>query len=309
MPASNRMQAMIPKGCSVIPNPRGTAPGIAHENESHRLFCLPGVPTEMQAMFDATIRPMLRSSGGDACAISARLHCYGISEARLGETIADLMARGRNPLVGTTASGAVLTLRLLAQGDNAITAQRLLDADCAEIRNRLGHVIFGQDDETLHGAVTRILIDQKKTIATAESCTGGLLAARLTETPGCSACFRQGFVTYSNESKSQLLGVSATFLAEHGAVSEAVARAMSIECRSAARSDYALSITGIAGPGGGQPPDKPVGLVFIGLADSNDCEVQSLRFGEHLSRDEIRDRACKSALNLLRIRLLRSRPA
>ncbi len=308
MSASNRIQAMIPKGCSVIPNRRGTAPGIAFENESRRLFALPGVPTEMKAMFEASILPLLRSTGSDACTMSARLHCYGISEAKLGEILADLMARARNPLVGTTASGAVLTLRILARGENATAAQRLLDADCAEIRNRLGQVIFGQNDETLHGAVTRMLIDRRKTIATAESCTGGLLAARLTETPGSSACFRHGFVTYSNESKSQLLGVSATVIADCGAVSETVARAMAVECRRAAGSDFALSISGIAGPGGGDSPEKPVGLVFIGLAEGENCAVRSLRLGEHLSRDEIRDRACKSALNLLRIRLLRTSP-
>ena len=128
MPESNRIQAMIPKGCTVIPNPRGTAPGIAYQNGTRRLYSLPGVPAEMREMFEAAIRPTLRSSLGDACMLGARLLCYGISEAKLGEAIADLMARGRNPLVGTTASNAILTVRvpLARRGVGPAT----LDADC-----------------------------------------------------------------------------------------------------------------------------------------------------------------------------------
>lgn len=304
MPESNRIQAMIPKGCSVIPNPRGTAPGIGYENGARRLYALPGVPVEMREMFEAAIRPTLRSSLGETCSLAACLLCYGISEAKLGEAIADMMTRGRNPLVGTTASDAVLTVRVLARGDDAQSARRLLDADCNEIRRRLGRVVFGEDDETLQGAVARQLIEQGKTIATAESCTGGMLAQRLTDIAGSSAYFLRGYVTYSNESKTQLLGVSPDVLAEHGAVSEAVASAMAVECRRTARSDFALSITGIAGPGGGSPPDKPVGLVFIGLADETGVAVRRFLMGEHLTRGEIRDRTCKTALNLLRHRLL-----
>jgi nicotinamide-nucleotide amidase len=214
------------------------------------------------------------------------------------------MARGRNPLVGTTASNAILTVRVLARGDDVESARRLLDADCNEIRHRLGHVVFGESDEKIQGAVARLLIEQGKTIATAESCTGGLLAKRLTDIPGSSAYFLRGYVTYSHESKMQLLGVSPDVIAEHGAVSERVAQAMAVECRRAAGSAYALSITGIAGPGGGSPPDKPVGLVFIGLADETGVAVHRLLMGDHLTRGEIRDRTCKTALNLLRRRLL-----
>ncbi|MDO8629090.1 MAG: molybdopterin-binding protein, partial [Phycisphaerales bacterium] len=163
MPESNRIQAMIPKGCAVIPNLRGTAPGIAYENGTRRMYALPGVPAEMREMFEATVRPTLRSAQGAACTLTARLLCYGISEAKLGEAIADLMTRGRNPLVGTTASNAILTVRVLARGDDVESARRLLDADCNEIRHRLGHVVFGESDEKIQGAVARLLIEQGKT--------------------------------------------------------------------------------------------------------------------------------------------------
>jgi nicotinamide-nucleotide amidase len=154
-----------------------------------------------------------------------------------------------------------------------------------------------------------LLKSQGRTVATAESCTGGLLAKRLTDNSGSSAYFLTGYVTYANGAKQGTLGVSSAVLAAHGAVSEEVARAMSVGCRDAARSDFALSVTGIAGPTGGIPPEKPVGLVYIGLAEASGVAVRRFRFGEHLTRGEIRDRACKTALNLLRIALLREREA
>jgi nicotinamide-nucleotide amidase len=142
------------------------------------------------------------------------------------------------------------------------------------------------------------------TIATAESCTGGLLAKRLTDIPGSSAYFLRGYVTYSNQAKSDLLQVAPEMIASHGAVSEPVARAMATGCRSVVGADFALSVTGIAGPNGGKPPEKPVGLVYLGLADGKGVEVKRLLLGDHLSRAEIRDRACSAALNILRLRLL-----
>ncbi len=313
MPESNKVQALIPEGCEVVANPRGTAPGIAYFDDARELasslasgrakgvIALPGVPNEMKAMFDAYVEPRLAIST-TACTLSAKLHCFGISEAMLGETIADLMTRDRNPLVGTTASKAVLTIRILATALDTATAQGLLDDDCAEIRRRVGAAIFGREDDTLHAAVAKLLIEHKKTVATAESCTGGMLAERLTDVPGSSAYFLQGYVVYSNESKTQLLGVPPEVVSHHGAVSEEVSRRLAENARSAAGSDYALSITGIAGPGGGSS-EKPVGLVYIGLADDQGIAVRRVLLGDHITRDEIRDRACKTALNMLRIRL------
>jgi nicotinamide-nucleotide amidase len=304
MPDSNRRQAMIPRGCEMIPNPRGTAPGIRYVNGDRMLYAFPGVPAEMQAMFNAAVLPQLNALTAGARAESARLLCFGISEAKLGEILSDLMQRGRNPTVGTTASHAILSIRVLAEGTSAAKARELLQADIEEIRGRLGTIVFGEGDDTLEAVVARMLVDRHKTIATAESCSGGLLAKRLTDISGSSAYFLRGYVPYADAAKVELLGVSADLISRHGAVSEPVAEAMALGCRRAAGSDYALSITGIAGPSGGSPPEKPIGLVFIGLAHSAGVETLRVLCGEHLTRVEIRDRSCKTALNLLRLCLL-----
>ena len=308
MPESNRRQAMIPRGCEMISNPRGTAPGIRCVRDDRRLYAFPGIPAEMQAMFNAAVLPQIHAVTGGARTESARLLCFGISEAKLGELLADLMQRGRNPSVGTTASHAILSVRVLARAPSGSEARERLQADVSEIRRRLGTVIFGEDDDTLEGVVARLLVEQHKTIATAESCTGGLLAKRLTDIPGSSAYFLRGYVTYADAAKVDLLGVPADLLSQHGAVSEPVAKAMALGCRRAAGADYALSITGIAGPTGGSPPEKPIGLVYIGLAHSAGVETLRVLCGDHLTRDEIRDRSCKTALNLLRLHLAGVRP-
>jgi nicotinamide-nucleotide amidase len=304
MPESNRRQAMIPRGCEVIPNPRGTAPGIRYSRDDRHLYVFPGIPAEMQAMFSAAVLPRLRAVTGGATTESARLLCFGISEAKLGELLADLMQRGRNPSVGTTASQAILSVRILSEGGPAEEARRLLQADVAEVRRRLGTTIFGEGEDTLESVVARLLVEHGKTIATAESCTGGLLSKRLTDIPGSSAYFLRGYVTYADAAKVDLLAVPADLVSKHGAVSEPVAGAMALGCRRAAGSDYAISITGIAGPTGGSPPEKPIGLVYIGLAHSTGVETLRVLCGDHLTREEIRDRSCKTALNLLRLRLL-----
>lgn len=304
MPDSNRRQALIPRGCVAVPNARGSAPGIAFRDDDKWLFALPGVPSEMRAMFDAAVGPELQASPHETRTRSKRLQCFGISEAGLGEKLDDLMARDRNPQVGTTAAGAILSVAILGSGRGADDAQRLVDADAAEIRGRLGHFVFGEDDDSLHSVVVRELLGAGRTVATAESCTGGLLAKRLTDIPGSSACFLRGYVTYSNEAKIELLGVPEGLVVSEGAVSEPVARAMAAGCREASAADFALAITGIAGPAGGSPPEKPVGLVFVALADTAGVDVQRYRIGDHYSREEIRDRSCKYALNLLRLRIL-----
>jgi nicotinamide-nucleotide amidase len=314
MPESNRVQAMIPQGCEVIPNPRGTAPGIAYIETAgasaspltkggiRGVVALPGVPAEMKAMYEAYVAPRIGHEGGP-CTLSARLHCFGISEAKVGETLADLMARGRNPLVGTTASQAVITVRILASGENGPVARTLLDTDRSEIGRRLGSVVFGEEDDTLHSVVARLLLERRQTVATAESCTGGLLGKLLTDVPGSSAYFLRGYIVYSNEAKRDLLGVPVEMVERHGTVSEEVARHLASSARVRAASNVAVSITGIAGPGGGSQ-EKPVGLVYIGLAHAEGTEVRRILFGDHLAREEIRDRSCKTALNMLRIKLL-----
>ncbi|MFQ5415304.1 MAG: nicotinamide-nucleotide amidohydrolase family protein, partial [Phycisphaerae bacterium] len=295
-------------------NARGTAPGFWHDGDAARLFVLPGVPVEMKAMFAQAVAPLVDPGGGvgaggvGSCARVARLLTFGASEARVGDMLADMMAAERNPSLGTTASGAVITVRIVAYGRDAATADRLVDGDVAEVRRRLGHAVFGADEDTLQDAVARLLIAQGRTIATAESCTGGLLAKRLTDVPGASGYFLRGVVAYANDAKTALLGVPGDVIASEGAVSEAVARAMADGCRRLAGSDLAVSITGIAGPDGGSPPDRPVGLVYIGVADRDGVAVRRFVFGSHLTRAEVRDRSCKTALNLVRLQLLDAAP-
>ena len=303
---ANTVQAMIPSGCKMIPNLRGTAPGIAYTSGQKRLYALPGVPSEMKAMFREAIAPTLVGCSIGSIVRSRQIRCFGMAEARVGELLADLMVRGRNPLVGTTASDAVITVRLTAEGLDEAAVERLLDSDAAEVRQRLGRAVFGDGEVSLAEVVAGLLLEQGRTVATAESCTGGLLAKQLTDISGSSAYFVRGLVTYSNEAKIELLNVPAAMIEAEGAVSEPVARAMAIGCRATAGTDFALAITGIAGPTGGAPPAKPVGLVFIGLADARTVDVKRVLLGEHLSRREIRDRSCKVALNLLRLCLAES---
>ena len=300
---ANKVQALIPRGCRVIPNSRGTAAGIAFEDGVTRLFVLPGVPAEMKAMFEEEVVGLLKTEVGSSRTVVRRLLCFGISEARLGSLLADLMIRDRNPLVGTTASEAVISVRVEATGDSRESAKDMLEQDVADIRRRLGRTVFGEGETTLAEVVAGMLTAEGKTLATAESCTGGLLAKMLTDVPGSSDYFLRGYVTYSNESKRDLLSVSAESMVSDGAVSEPVARSMATGCRAASGSDFALAVTGITGPGGGHPPEKPVGLVYVAMADHAGIEVKRMLFGEHLSRTEIRDRSCKTALNLLRHRL------
>ncbi len=304
MDDANRIQAMIPRGCGVIPNERGTAPGIQAQFDGTVVIVLPGVPAEMKAMFRQAVATVLADEAGGNSIATGRLNCFGISESKVGELLSDLMQRSRNPQVGTTATEGTISVRVTARGATPDAAQRLLAADLAEAQVRLGRAVYGVDDQSLQASVAGLLLQHGKTVATAESCTGGLLARRLTDVSGSSAFFHRGYVTYSNESKSELLGVPCEMIEAEGAVSEAVASAMAVGCRTSAGTDYALSITGIAGPTGGLPPDKPVGLVYLGLASADGVIVKRLLAGEHLTRSQIRDRGSKAALNLLRHSLL-----
>lgn len=306
MNAANKVQALLPQGSAMILNQRGTAPGIHVHREGRHLFVLPGVPVEMEAMFRDTVAPLIETLGEGVAIVSGRLNCFGMNEARVGELLSDLMDRNRNPHVGTTASEAVISVRVTARAESRRVAQEQLEADLLEVRRRLGTVVFGRDHETLEDSVARLLTDAGASVCTAESCTGGLLAKRLTDVVGASAFFQRGFVVYANQAKVDLLGVSPETLERQGATSEAVAEEMALGARSCGHADFGLSITGIAGPSGAAP-DKPVGLVYVGLADHAGVEVMCRTWGDHLSRREIRDRSVKAALNMLRHLLLHSR--
>ena len=303
MPEANAIQAHFPAGSEPLENTRGTAPGIRASIGRATVFALPGVPGEMREMFERRVRPELAARTAGAVLLTTTLHCFGAGESDVGRLIDDLMARGRNPAVGTTAKQGVIGVRIFARGDSADQARRRLDETASEVRRRLGTLIFGQDADTLADAVARLLVACRRTVSVAESCTGGLIAKWLTDVPGSSQYFQAGLVAYANEAKTRLLGVPAESIERCGAVSETVARDMAERCRALNATDFALSVTGIAGPQGGSP-DKPVGLVYICLSDAAGCTVTRHRIGEFLARDDIRRRAASTALNLLRLRLL-----
>ncbi len=300
MPPANAVQALIPRGARALPNAVGTAPGIAIRLGRTPCYALPGVPLEMYAMFTGSVEPELRAATAGAVLLCRKLNTFGLGESELGALIADLMARGRNPEVGTTAGYGVVGVRINAAGPDETTARRMLDQAEAELRARLGEIVFGVDDETLAVVVGRRLAALGRTVSTAESCTGGMIAAALTDIPGSSAYFRGGVVAYANEAKTAVLAVPAERIARHGAVSAPVAEAMAAGVAARLGTDYALAVTGIAGPTGGTA-DKPVGLVFIGLRTPRETTVREFRFGHDAPRDVIRQRATHAALNMLRL--------
>lgn len=303
MHPENRHQAMIPRGAKPIRNAWGTAPGIHAVIGLADVYVMPGVPREMKAMFEQFVLPGIIEAGEGAVIVQRTLHSFGMAEAEIGEKIADLMQRGRNPAVGTSASDLIISIRINAEGDSHDAASKLAEADEAEIRARLGTYLFGGGDDTLAHAVARLLTEKKMTVSTAESCTGGLIAKRLTDVSGSSGYFLEGFVTYSNDAKHRLLGVPKDLIERHGAVSREVAEAMAAGCRAKSKTDFAIAVTGIAGPTG-ETEDKPIGLVFLALASKDGVTVKEARFGNILTREEVRDRAAKAALNMLRIRLI-----
>jgi nicotinamide-nucleotide amidase len=300
---NNYKQALFPKGTKLIPNPVGTAMGALVEWEGTLFVTLPGVPVEMKSMFGETLEPLVRARS-DGSIVSKTLHFAGIGESALAEKVQEFLD-ARDPTVAPLAGQGRVRLRITTR---AATEEEALDKISPverEILSRLDDFYYGQGDETLEGAVARLLQERGATLALAESCTGGLLAKRLTDMPGSSAYFTEGLVTYSNEAKERLLGVPHALLLEHGAVSEPVARAMAEGSRTFSGADYGLSVTGIAGPDGGTE-EKPVGLVFVGISDARGTFAEKLDFTAWArSRDSIRERSTNRAFDLLRLRLER----
>ncbi len=299
MPEANRRQAYLPEGAVAIENPLGTAPGVVVRVGGSVVYAMPGVPLEMRAMYERSVEPELAAQSGGAAMVTRTVHSFGASEARVAELIEDLMVPGREPTVGITACDAVISVRVIARGATRDEAETVAEAEAGVVRDRLGSLVFGAEGETLGQAVARVLCERGLTVATAESCTGGLLAKHLTDVSGSSAYYLGGFVTYGNEAKSELTGVPASMIAEHGAVSEAVGVCMAEGCRVRLGADLGLSTTGIAGPTGGTA-DKPVGLVYVALATASGTIARRLLVNSELGRGVIRQRSCNAVLNLLR---------
>jgi nicotinamide-nucleotide amidase len=299
--ANNYKQALFPEGTELIPNPVGTAMGALVEWEGTLFATLPGVPPEMKSMFEATLEPLIRARS-EGSIVSKTLHFAGIGESAVAEKVQEFLD-ATDPTVAPLAGQGKVRLRITTRAATEKEAQERIAPVEKEMIARLSDYFFGEGDETLEGAVGRLLLERGATLALAESCTGGLLAKRLTDRPGSSAYFREGLVTYSNESKERLLGVPHDMIVEHGAVSEPVAREMAEGARRVSGADYGLSVTGVAGPDGGTQ-EKPVGLVFVGISDSKNTFAERLDLTAWArSRDSIRERSANRAFDLLRLRL------
>lgn len=297
-PASFLKQALVPKSGRGIPNPNGTALGAIFEKGGKVALCLPGPPNELIPMVEQSVEPYLREkTAGDRWVIQSRtLRIVGLGESLVEDRVRDLMTAD-NPTVAPYAKTGEVHLRLTARAASEAEAETMIAPVEQQIRDRLGDAIYGIDDETLEHVVVRALEQQGKTLAVAESCSGGLIAKRLTDVPDASRVFGLGLVTYSNEAKSQFLGVPAELIARVGAVSPEVARAMAQGAHTAGHAHLGVSVTGIAGPSGGTTA-KPVGTVHVGLAWEGGAISEHHQFLGR--RVDIAYRASQAALALVR---------
>jgi nicotinamide-nucleotide amidase len=301
MPERNSRQAMIIDGADVLDNPNGTAPGLFIEHEGTSVALLPGPPREMNPMFERLVMPRLSAKAGNLRVVRRLLRVAGMGESAVDELIAPVYMKYENPQTTILFNQSEIELQLTARAKTESEAETLLDRLSEQLEERLGHAIFSFRGETMEEVVGLKLTVGGYTVAVAESCTGGLIAQRLTDVPGASKYFIEGVVAYSNDAKTRTLGVEPILLLEHGAVSAAVAEAMAEGVRQRADTDFGLSVTGIAGPNGGTD-EKPVGLVFIALSD--DAHIEQRKLYVPGDRHLIRWRASQAALDLLRRRLI-----
>jgi len=301
MPERNSRQAMVIEDAEVLPNPNGTAPGMFIDHQGTAIVLLPGPPRELKPMFENYVAHRLTSRAGNQKVVRRMLRVAGMGESAVDEKIAPVYSRYENPQTTILFNQSEIEIHLTARGRTEKDAETLLDRLSEEIEERLGNSIFAFAGETMEQVVGLKLSVGGYTLAVAESCTGGLVAQRLTEVPGSSKYFIEGVVAYSNEAKMRTLGVEPILLLHHGAVSAPVAEAMAEGIRKRAGTDFGLSITGIAGPGGATE-DKPVGLVFVALAMEGNIEHRKLIIPG--DRHLIRWRASQAALDLLRRRLI-----
>jgi nicotinamide-nucleotide amidase len=301
MPEINSRQAMVIQGAEVLDNPNGTAPGMYIEHNNCAVVLLPGPPREMRPMFENFVQPRLVTSAGDVRVVRRILRVVGLGESAVDERIAPVYTQYKNPQTTILFNRSEIEIHLTAQAKTERDAELLLDGLAGQIEERLGHSIFAFRGETMEEVVGLRLAVGGFSLAVAESCTGGLIAQRLTEVPGSSVYFKEGVVAYSNDAKTRSLGVDSELIRQHGAVSAPVAEAMAEGIRHRSDTDFGLSVTGIAGPGGGTE-EKPVGLVFIALSDDAHTEHRKIMLPG--DRHLIRWRASQAALDLLRRRLI-----
>ncbi len=324
MPKINQNQALLPFGAKPLSNRWGVAPGIFIETDAESgeaktlFFALPGVPLEMKWMLENEVLPILKSRKSESFVVHRKLRTTGIAESSIYEKIEGLIDPTGDVKIAFLPGYLGVDIRLVVSSINQSTASlepkgEAVHTDARpgkakieefekKIREILGTYIYGTDDQRLEEVVGNLLSEKRKTIAVAESCTGGLIGAKFTNVSGSSKYFERGVVTYSDQAKTELLGVPKEIIQKHGVVSEEVAILMAEGARKLAKTDYGLSATGIAGPTGGTP-EKPVGLVYIGFADQNESFAHKLQFRE--DRLTNRERAAQAALNLVRLFLIK----
>ena len=302
MAERNKKQALIYANGRPIPNPNGTAPGALLEKDGKIIISLPGPPNEMMPMVENFVVPFLseRLSGQRQYLVTRTFRLIGIGESTVDERVQDLM-RGTNPTLAPYAHVGEVHVRMGAKAATVAEAEAAMAPAEAELRRRLGQYIYGTDKTTLEAAVIELLKERGKTVAVAESCTGGGLGARLTAISGSSAAFLGGVISYSNDAKVNLLGVDRALLEQHGAVSAPVAEAMARGARERLGADIGVSITGVAGPEGGTE-EKPVGLVYVGLATADGVTARENHFIG--IREDVRRRSSQMALQMIREKLM-----
>lgn len=298
MTPNNEKQAMMPRGATVFPNHYGTAPSLAIEKNGKTAIMLPGPPGELCPIFEEEILPYLKSRR-QTVLVSKNVHIFGMGESAVESKLKTLMTESRNPTVAPYCKEGEVRLRVTAESDSDFSAEAMCDAMIREIRaTEVGEYIYGIDIGNLENAVVEYLREKGLTLACAESCTGGLIAKRVTDIAGCSDVFLGGCVTYANEAKERLLGVSHASLEQFGAVSEQVAKEMARGVRERLGADIGVSATGIAGPGGGSE-EKPVGTVYIGLSTATGEQVRKLSLSSMRSREYIRIVSAGNAYDMI----------
>lgn len=298
MPDSNLRQAEHPEGSDLLENPKGTAPAIRLDLGETLIYAVPGVPPELEALLDLHLIPDLRERADDRVVLNRILRTYGESESRLGEVLADVYSDG-NPSMAFLATAAEIKIRLTAKADSRQEAEALVAPMETAVRERLGDLIFGTDDETIEQIIMDLALARGWTIGTAESATGGMVASRITATPGASSFFVGSVVAYDERIKREVLGVADALLAEHGAVSEPVAIAMADGAAAVLGCDVAISVTGSAGP---DPQDKPVGTMVIAVHTPERTMARTVSLPG--DRERIRAYTTTGALHLARRAML-----
>ncbi len=296
MPENNLQQAMLPEGCTIFPNARGTAPGCAFETNGKHVLMLPGPPSECMDMFEKQARPYLAKLS-EGVILSRTLKIFGMGESALESLLRDEMNSMTNPTLAPYAKEGECELRITAKADTHQAAQAMLDPVEKKLRALLANVIYGVDVPNLETVALEALKAHSMTLGTAESCTGGLIAKRMTDVPGSSAVFKGGVVSYCNEIKHNVLGVPQKLLDQYGAVSENVAKAMAEGARRVLNCDLAVSATGVAGPGSDEM-GNPAGLVYVALASPEGTEVRQLQLSG-ADRQRVRTTAAHHAFDLV----------